>query len=74
MCAVLCVHIESGRKSHFVFRRNCGNAYDLGWKRNLQEIFGTNPLICFLPIASRYVCNKFVIIFAKQFTFYIITC
>lgn len=44
--------LESGRPPNFVFRRNCSNAYDLGWRRNLQQIFGTNILIGFLPLAS----------------------
>ncbi|XP_065884392.1 palmitoyltransferase ZDHHC2-like isoform X2 [Dysidea avara] len=44
--------LESGRAPRFVFRRNCSNAYDLGWRRNLQQIFGTNLLIGFLPISS----------------------
>lgn len=47
--------LESGRMPDFVFRRNCGNAYDLGCRRNLQQIFGTSLLICFLPVASRFV-------------------
>ena len=28
------------------------NAFDLGWRRNLQHLFGSNPLLWFLPICN----------------------
>ena len=59
LCIMVCyqwyVLIESGRRPDFVFRRNCGDAYHLGWRRNLRQIFGTNLFIAFLPLASRFV-------------------
>ena len=35
-------------------KRDCGNAYNLGWRKNLQQIFDTNLFIGLLPLSSRY--------------------
>lgn len=29
-----------------------GNIYNLGWRRNFTEIFGDNPLLWFIPVAT----------------------
>lgn len=36
------------------------NIYDMGWKRNFTNVFGTNPLFWFLPFAANYKGKGFV--------------
>ena len=63
MSAVVLLFIESGRTPDFVFRRNCGDAYHLGWRKNLQQVFGTSLFTAFLPLASRFVPSPQIVLY-----------